>query len=234
MKRTEVITDTSTLHNLLFSPHIEVSDLYFPNDNTAWCTWSFREEVVTMTARASKNICLAAAAYTTSQARKILYRDLAAAGTDLLYCDTDSILWIENENTKYRPQMGSGVGQLADEIAPYGKDCYIAEWTCFGPKSYSYRIKRTGSDEIVQEIVKCKGLLNKHSNSDVLNFENMKKMLFDDHVIETSATTIVRKKHFRIETDSVTKKFQFTFTKRVVMPDFSTYPYGHYLIDGNQ
>lgn len=231
MTRTSVLHDQSSLHDLLFSTHIEIHDIYFPNESLVWVTWKYRDETTNFVERTSKNICLSAASYTTSSARIILYNELVQAGNTLLYTDTDSLYWIEKKNSTYKPVIGTGIGQLTDEIAPYGSNIYISEFCAFGPKSYSYRLTDKTTGEVVKEITKCKGLSSSSGNpNNVLNFENMRQMLFEDVRIETSRRSIVRKKWFRVETDIVSKRFQYTFAKRVVTNSFNTWPFGHRLI----
>lgn len=225
LKQTDVIQDVHDLYDLLYSPLVEVSDVYFPNIQTAWVCWQFKENVIPLTKTSSKNLSLTTGAYTTAHARAMLFNELKQLGTNILYCDTDSIIYVEELGMQYSPNIGSSIGQLTNEISEYGQDAYIEEFVSIGPKSYSLRIKNGMNDVI--EISKCKGFQCKGAEKKLLNFDNFKKMIMEDHVIETHTSNIQRKKHFKIITNKLKKKFGFTFDKRVCCEDHCTLPFGH-------
>lgn len=224
LKQTDVIRDVYELHDLLYSPLVEVSDIFFPNIHTAWVCWQFKEDVIPLMKSSSKNLSLTTGSYTTAHARALLFDQLIQLNAKLLYTDTDSIIYIEEPGMKYSPDIGPSIGQLTNELSEFGPDAYIDEFVSVGPKSYSIRIKNGVSDRTI-EISKCKGFQSKEGN--VLCFDAFKKMIEDDHVVETRISNIQRRKHFQIVTDELKKKFGFTFDKRVCFSDHSTLPFGH-------
>lgn len=223
-KQTDVIRDAYELYNLLYSPLIDVSDVFFPNMNTAWVSWQFKADVTPMLKAVNKNSSITTGSYTTAHARAMLYHELSQLGVNVLYADTDSIIYVEKPGMKYSPNIGPSIGQLTNEIAEYGPDAYIDEFVSVAPKSYSLRIKNGFNDKIT-EISKCKGFQSKGDN--ILNFDSFKKMIDGDHVIETRNSNILRKKYFKIITDETKKRFGFTFDKRVCFGDHTTLPFGH-------
>lgn len=93
-------------------------------------------------------------------------------------------------------------------------------------------VEKHGCSEIIKEVIKCKGLLNRDMKNDIMNFENMKRLVFEEATNDTETIAIVRKKPFCVETDTLKKRFQFTFTKRVALNNLDTYPFGHIALDG--
>lgn len=226
-KHTDCIKDVHELYELINSPLIEVIDIYFPNENTAWVCWQLTETATPVAqSNVQKNLSITTGAYTTAHARRMLYKELKQINNEILYCDTDSLIYIEKPNMNYHPNTGSSVGMLTNELEHYGLEAYIDEFVSIGPKSYSLRIKNASNE--IYEISKCKGFQSKNSKDSVLNFENFKKMISTDHLIETNNSTIRRIKHFKVITDRLKKKFGFTFDKRVCLDNFITFPYGPY------
>lgn len=109
---------------------------------------------------------IAVAAFTTAHARLKLYSALKLVGDRAVYCDTDSVVYMEAPGEP-SIELGAFLGGWTDEI---GGGAYIDEFAAAGPKMYAYRTS-TGKAE-----VKCKGFRLNYSNAqDVLNFENIKR-----------------------------------------------------------
>lgn len=212
--------------------------MYFVDENTAWINWSYKEEAKKYDVEVeSRNLSLITGAYTTSQARLLLYEQLSKLGERMLYCDTDSIIFVETVDSQdeYKPTIGTNIGDLTDEIA---SNAYISEFCSVGPKSYSIRIKVTnesGGTEI-KEISKLKGFICTSASKKNLSFDNYKKMIFgccndagaiDEHTIVSKTKNINRRKYFNIVTVEQQKRFGFTYDKRIVKDDYGTIPYGY-------
>lgn len=88
-KQTEAIDNVHELHDSLYSPVVDVTDIYFPNEECAWVVWEFKEEVTVLVSNSSKNLNLTTGAYTTAHARAMLFNELNKLQTRVLYCDTD-------------------------------------------------------------------------------------------------------------------------------------------------
>lgn len=74
------------------------------------------------------------AAHLTSFARVELHRQLLAAGTDALYCDTDSVY-----------TRGSLTRRVGDGLGEWGHEGEMSEWRCLAPKIYRYFDKSKSS-----------------------------------------------------------------------------------------
>lgn len=84
--------------------------------------------------------------------------------------------------------------------------------------------------------VKFKGFMSTTKDSkSKLNFDALKDMIFNvnNDGIHTTTTQITREPYFKIVNKPISKKFNFTFTKRVLLGDGSSLPYGHKNIPNN-
>ena len=64
-----------------------------------------------------------------------LYSVLEVLREDVLYFDTDSIIFIGSSDINKIPvKTGLGLGDLCDEMP--SPDVFITEWCCGGPKNY--------------------------------------------------------------------------------------------------
>ena len=110
------------------------------------------------------------ASFITAQARLKLYNELDKLGDRVLYCDTDSIIFICNLNDpdEYRPLIGEFLGELTNEL---DDDEYIVEYVSAGPKNYSFRTNKG--------VIKCtiKGFTLNYITSLKLDFEQIKHIV---------------------------------------------------------
>ena len=87
MGMTEFVTEPLRLWNLLHSPEIEVVGLQTVNDEILCVKWLYTKEGEELSAM--KNVIVAA--FTTCQARLLLFEYLHTLGKRALYYDTDSV-----------------------------------------------------------------------------------------------------------------------------------------------
>ncbi len=124
------------------------------------------------------------AAYVSMWGRVILHRKiLSVHGQNCGYCDTDSGIIRYRRGTEI-PYMGQGLGMLANEITKLGKGMINpepAEVIKMAPKSYSIEIK--GSDGEIRHKVVVKGFEVSYGNSKIINFQNMKSLVFNKYGI---------------------------------------------------
>ena len=89
----------------------EATNLIFPNDDVAWVSWKYSEENVA----AGKNVKVAVASNLTTQAQLKLYEYVSKLGKSVLYCDTDSVIYIQKDNNPPISKQGNILGDLTDE-----------------------------------------------------------------------------------------------------------------------
>lgn len=164
------------------------------------------------------NIYLAAAV--TAQARCYLHRQMIKIGPDrILYCDTDSIIFLYNREG---PNLaGIGLGSWTDE---YPNE-EIKEFMAIAPKCYM--LKMSDGDETV----KAKGCVMSHQNKTVLTADAFKKLI--DGFCVQKRMDMLQLKNFSIFTNSNDinypyatmfsryneKSVRCVLTKRVIMAD---------------
>ena len=88
---TTIVNSEKESYELVTSPGIEVTNLIFPNEEVAWVSWKFSEDNVTT----GKNVNVAVAVYVTTQSRLKLYGYLSKLGKSVLYCHTDSVIYVQ-------------------------------------------------------------------------------------------------------------------------------------------
>jgi hypothetical protein len=143
-------------------------------------------EVVYMEAKEGEerinfNGSLAIGAMTTAQARLRLMKALHRVGKRALYCDTDSIVYVEKEGEDTIP-LGNYFGDWTDDT----KGDPIVEFVALCPKTYACR-HRSGKVK-----VKAKGFKIGGHSKHVLNLENYKKLLD----LEDDAENTTRQERF--------------------------------------
>lgn len=210
-----------------------MKDLFFANERTVYVQWRYVESAKPLLPSPSKDISVITGTYTTAQARVILLCELEKLGERVLYADTDSIIFVASEND-YVPSTGVSLGQFTDEVKKHGEHAYIEEFVAVAPKSYALKIRKSPDSDEYVEHVKMKGYVcNSARSKKKLNFECFKNMLFDvnSKILTTKTTSISRRKHFKIVTEKLKKKIGFTFTKRVVLENGFTLPFGHVNIE---
>lgn len=119
------------------------------------------------------------------------------------------------------PPTGDYLGDLTNELPPGN---YIETFIGGGAKNYSYRLDNG------EEICHVRGFTLNYKNSQLINFDVIKDMVLHG----TEGATLVnthkisrdlrkRKVYNRVES----KKYRLVYTKRVVLPDLTTVPYGY-------
>ena len=169
------------------------------------------------------------AAFTTCHARLKLYSYLKVLGEQVLYFDTDSVIYAHKQG---QPQVENGdyLGDLTDEL-DHGD--HIVDFTSGGPKNYGYTTR--------QGKVECKVrgfTLGNVRSSQQLNYDILKQNVLEELTDprEERRLVDVTNPHFftrnaatkQLRVVPRTKQYGLVFDKRVVDPDtFKSYPYGY-------
>ena len=195
---TVTVRDPSHLFNLVTDTTKDISTLRL-------CTDDILEAVFTSVndnaPKGSKqNIFIAA--FTTSYARIKLYESLELLNKQVLYYDTDSIIykWREGQPSI---AMGDMLGQWKDEL----DGDIITEFVSGGPKNYAYTTR------LGKAVTKVRGFTLNVRGSTVLNFQSMKQNILDElHIPQDRCNlNIVNPYHFQRDvekknSDSSTRK----------------------------
>ena len=166
------------------------------------------------------------AAFTTSYARLKLYESLDTLQKQVLYYDTDSVIY------KWRhglPSISTGdfLGQMKDEL----DGDVITEFISGGAKNYAYQTRGGNS------VCKVRGFTLNVRGSAILNFQSMKQNILEElHIPQDSRRNlnIVTPYHFqrdlkqkKIRVLPRVKKYSLVFDKRVIITSGLTFPYGY-------
>lgn len=167
------------------------------------------------------------ACFTTALARLKLYAELEKLNEQVLYYDTDSVIYSCKEGEVKVP-TGVFLGQMTDEL---GGDS-ITKFGSAGPKSYCYRTakgktecknKGTKSSYGINQVLNCASMMNdiQQELSQALERRRLMAIEIKNHFVTDSTNKTVSL------TDLV-KIFQVNWDKRVVdRTTGMTYPYGY-------
>ena len=107
------------------------------------------------------------AAFIVAYGRLAEYEKAEACGERLLYCDTDSVIYIA-ENPAQLLRLGPYLGDLTSELPP---ETYIVSFLSTGPKSYGYILSNG------DHVMKCKGFSLSVGASESMNMNSMHLLL---------------------------------------------------------
>lgn len=222
LKKTTICNTPDEMNKLLADPGIEIENLFLCGPKQVFITWSFIADCLPQ----SRHVSLGVGICTTSNARIALYNVLAKVGRNVLYCDTDSVIFVVPEGTENPLQTGSFLGELTDELVAYGDGSYIDEYVSTGPKAYALRIFNP-STEIYSYKVVFKGITMNRHVEDRINFDTLKSLVEGSEPIDVEySDSIIRTKGFKLQSGPSSKKAQFTFNKRRI-EGYDTLPYGY-------
>ena len=219
--QTEFVSDPSRFSQLIFSDDFKVSQFHFISESVAMVQWSHRIPQ----ASKSKDVNVFIGAMTTAHARLTLYTLLDKLQQRVVYCDTDSAIFISNPGD-WEPPLGPYLGDLTNEL---DEGTYITRYVSGGPKSYAY----TTNDG--KSIVKWKGITLNSKNAAIVTPEALIGLVKSfvanqkapDCLYVTTDTIKRNKKRLELMNATVTKRVQTVYNKRVVADDFTTLPYGY-------
>jgi len=216
------ITKPNELSNLMNNQQYEVNNIVFPNDHICICYYKDSKDMHV----GSNQTNVVIAAFVTAQARLKLYSELRKIGTDLVYCDTDSVFY---KKGKYEPLLGDYLGMFTNEIEP-SEGSEIIEFVSAGPKNYSYKLD-TGITQ-----TKVKGFDLNYLTSKSIDFEKIKQIVQNPNEklqIALKQSNIKRNKtDWTLHNNNVEKIYRMVYDKRVILPNLYTIPFG-YKLDEN-
>ena len=226
LNKTQVQTfdDPQSFHRFLDTDTMDVRHVSVMNDDMVEVHFQYQDQDIPV----SPNLNIFVACFTTCWARFRLYAALEQLQKRVLYYDTDSVLFLEEEGQS-NPVLGNYLGDFTTEL---DGDDYIAEFVSGGPKNYGYTTNK-GKVEC-----KVRGFRLNSEGKSQLNYNVMRQNVLDEiqkpqkHPRQTQVVKthqIVRDpKTYQLFTFPDYERYQLVYDKRVVDPiSFQTYPYGY-------
>jgi len=162
------------------------------------------------------------ASFTTAQARLQLLEVLETAGSDALYCDTDSLFYLTRDNFDcLAAKTGAYLGFLTNELEQYGEGSYIDQFCAGGPKNYSYRVCGGAVG------IKTKGITITAGCRDTVTHETLRRMVLEGGSVKITGRQIRRTEDLSLVTVDSSKVWQTCYTKRRLVNRFYTLPFGY-------
>ena len=220
MGKTEHIKDPVRLNQILTNDKIDFDSLNYFDINDALLQVNYKYKNEFKESNYKTNIFIAA--FTTALARLKLYETLELLGEQVLYCDTDSIIYKYMPGTKdikintYDNRLGYFKDEMADE---YGPGKYITEFVSGGPKNYAFKV----NDGSVKSKIKARD--SSFNSLQKLNFDTVKCFILNavfegekDKQIKYDHLQFKKNKYDKsITIEPVEKSYNFTYDKRKII-----------------
>ena len=132
VKHSEYIDNERDFYRIILDDKIESISICFLSETMVYTSYERKDEFL----KINYNTNIFVACYTSAWARLRLYNMLEKLGRNICYCDTDSVVYIENAETKYISDeyIGDSLGKWTDELNGNHMDF----WCCAQAKDYGY------------------------------------------------------------------------------------------------
>ena len=219
MTKVKIISDPAEYFDLLSSDQIKVTDANFINDELIEVHFENVDEFVE--ADGKTNVVIAA--FTTAHARLKLYSVLEQLDRRVLYFDTDSVIYVSKDG-EWEPPTGSYLGELTDEL----EGGHITTFVSGGPKNYAYETNTS------KTVCKVRGITLNYKTVQKVNFNVMCDMICLRALSDSTDTLTVHipfkiarnRNDKNVVTRREDKDYRIVYTKRVIVNNFDTLPYG--------
>jgi hypothetical protein len=170
------------------------------------------------------------AAFISSWARLKLYELLETVGYDkVIYCDTDSVIYVQNIKEPPVLETGNFLGELTDEIPEGWK---VLVFIGLGAKNYAYRMVNLNTGEI-KDVMKIRGITLNYRALQVIDFNHFYNLVKEKYESKQifSPNNICRKPGYVIVSKGQSKTHQQVNNKRRKLnpsnkEDYHTLPFG--------
>ena len=219
---TQAVYNAADLFDLVSNGLLDIRQVRIVNDECLEVVYQNRKENQPDNGRV--NIFIAA--FTTCHARLKLYEYLQLLQQQVLYFDTDSVIY-SHQPGQPDIEPGDFLGEMTDEL----EGEHIVEFTSAGPKNYGY-ITNTG-----KKCCKVRGFTLNVRGSQQLNYDVMRDNLCNEILdpqderrnVDVPGRLFKRNPNTKeIHVKDIEKRYGLVFDKRVVDREtFKSYPYGY-------
>jgi hypothetical protein len=226
---TKIVVDPEELYRFLVTPGIEVVSLTFCNDDVLWASWRYIEEEKIPNLRHTNEVI---GAYVTAGARLHLYTYLDRLQQRAMYCDTDSVIFVQPSGESALVETGDNLGAMSSELNP--SEC-IEEFVCGGPKNYAYKVINTGTGAR-RTVCKVRRITLNYNASLLVNFDVIRGMILGTgggSVVTVHTEHKIKRRRqsgecaVAIVTEPEDKKYGISFFKRRRLGDQTRVPFGY-------
>jgi hypothetical protein len=146
----------------------------------------------------------------------------------VLYCDTDSVVYVQNVGEPPKVKTGDHLGDYTDKLEEFGAGSYIEEFVPGAPKNYAFSVFSPTTRKRTTEC-KVKGIILNYENSKVVNFTYLRLMIPEEEAaLHVHNTIKIKRKHGSVVvSEPKRKEYKVVFKKRRLMNNFDSYPYGY-------
>ena len=219
MTKVKIISDPAEYFDLLSSDQIKVTDANFINDELIEVHFENVDKFVE--ADGKTNVVIAA--FTTAHARLKVYSVLEQLDRRVLYFDTDSVIYVSKDG-EWEPPTGSYLGELTDEL----EGGHITTFVSGGPKNYAYETNTS------KTVCKVRGITLNYRTVQKVNLNVMCDMICLRALSDSTDTLTVHipfkiarnRNDKNVVTRREDKYYRIVYTKRVIVNNFDTLPYG--------
>jgi hypothetical protein len=120
-------------------PGIEVANI-FASDRVVWVSWRFADSEHVPSLGHTNDVI---GSFVTSGARIHLYSYLDRLQDKALYCDSDSVIYIQPRDEPALVETVDNLDDMTSELKP-GES--ISEFVAAGPKNYAYKTVGAGAE----------------------------------------------------------------------------------------
>jgi hypothetical protein len=225
--QTKLISKPHELYRFLVTPGIEVQNMMFASDDMVWISWQYSSEEHVPSLRHTNEII---GSFVTAGARIHLYSYSERLQDKAMYCDKDSVIYVQPADEIPLVETGDKLGAITSELK---SDDIICEVVCAGPKNYAYRTVNTMTAECTT-VCKIRGITLNYHSSQLVHFAKMKEMILSSDADETvtvrTKNKIKRKRRngkVNIISQPEEKTYRLSFIKRRRLNDNTSLPFGY-------
>jgi len=201
----------------------------FASDDVVWLSWKHGAEEDVSSLRHTNEVL---GAYVTAGARIHLYSYLDRLQERAIYCDTDSVIYIQPKDEPSLIKTGDKLGDMTSELRPSES---ISEFVSGGPKNYAYKIVTEGKKEEEKTVCKVRGITLNYNASKLVNFESIRDMILrtGDAVVNVHTQRKVKRKRMgrgglvAIVSEPEDKIYRISFFKRRRLGDNTSVLFGY-------
>ena len=221
LPQVEQCTTPQELFSITEDDTKQVQEIRFCTEDVLEVVFKNKEEAITPSNKTNVFV----AAFTTCHARLKLYSYLERLGQQVLYYDTDSVIYRWKEGLP-KIETGDFLGDMKNEV----EGDHIVEFVSGGAKNYGYR---TAGGKVE---CKVRGFTLNVRGKKVLNYDTMKKLVLKElKEGEKTHLKVHNPNHFKRDTRNKdigmvpqTKNYGVVLDKRVVdAQSMKSYPYGY-------